>query len=41
MEKVLLRNEWFKMGQSRQKSYADVRRRDIKFYVLDWVKMTI
>ncbi|WMV18612.1 hypothetical protein MTR67_011997 [Solanum verrucosum] len=37
MEKVRLIRERLKMSQSLQKSYADVRRRDLEFDVNDWV----
>ncbi|WMV38064.1 hypothetical protein MTR67_031449 [Solanum verrucosum] len=37
MEKVLLIRERLRTSQSRQKSYADVRRRDLEFDVHDWV----
>ncbi|XP_059302345.1 uncharacterized protein LOC132054320 [Lycium ferocissimum] len=37
MEKVKLIQERLKTAQSRQKSYTDVRRRDIEFQVDDWV----
>lgn len=35
IEKVQLIREMFKMAQSWQKSYVDVRRRDLEFYVHD------
>ncbi|WMV45659.1 hypothetical protein MTR67_039044, partial [Solanum verrucosum] len=41
IEKVRLIRERMKMGQSRQKSYADVRRRDLEFEVNDWVYLKI
>ncbi|WMV55115.1 hypothetical protein MTR67_048500 [Solanum verrucosum] len=41
MEKVRLIRERLKMGQSRQKSYADVRRRNLEFDVYDWVYLKI
>ncbi|XP_055835151.1 uncharacterized protein LOC129903625 [Solanum dulcamara] len=37
MEKVRLIRERFKMAQSHQKSYSDVRKRDLEFDVDDWV----
>ncbi|WMV09698.1 hypothetical protein MTR67_003083 [Solanum verrucosum] len=37
MEKVHLIRERLKTAQSQQKSYADVRRRDLEFDVHDWV----
>nr|XP_009763617.1 PREDICTED: uncharacterized protein LOC104215500 [Nicotiana sylvestris] len=36
MEKVNLIQRHLKTAQSRQKSYSDVRRRDLKFQVDDW-----
>ena len=36
MEKVQLIRDRFKTSQSRQKSYADVRRRKLEFQVDDW-----
>ncbi|WMV32783.1 hypothetical protein MTR67_026168 [Solanum verrucosum] len=36
IEKVWLTRERFRMAQSRKKSYADVRRRDLEFEVHDW-----
>ncbi|WMV18788.1 hypothetical protein MTR67_012173 [Solanum verrucosum] len=41
MEKVQLIKEGLKTAQSRQKFYANVRRRDIEFNVHDWVYMNI
>ncbi|WMV24790.1 hypothetical protein MTR67_018175, partial [Solanum verrucosum] len=41
MKKVQLITETLKMAQSRQKSYADVRRRDLQFGVYDWVYLKI
>lgn len=41
MEKVKLIREWLKTAQSRQKSYADVRRRDLEFEVGDLVYLKI
>ncbi|WMV14121.1 hypothetical protein MTR67_007506 [Solanum verrucosum] len=41
MEKVRLIIERLKMTQSRHKSYADVRRRDLEFDVNDWVYLKI
>ena len=37
MEKVQLIRDRLKTSQSRQKSYADVRRRELEFQVDDWV----
>ena len=37
MEKVQLIRDRLKTAQSRQKSYADVRRRELEFQVDDWV----
>ena len=37
MEKVQLIRDRLKTTQSRQKSYADVRRRELEFLVDDWV----
>ncbi|WMV08477.1 hypothetical protein MTR67_001862 [Solanum verrucosum] len=37
MEKVWLIREWLKTTQSRQKSYADVRRKGLEIDVDDWV----
>ena len=36
MEKVQLIRDRLKIAQSRQKSYADVRRRELVFHVEDW-----
>ncbi|WMV46683.1 hypothetical protein MTR67_040068 [Solanum verrucosum] len=41
VEKVKLIKERLKLAQSRQKSYADVRRRDIEFQVDDWVFLKV
>ncbi|WMV49597.1 hypothetical protein MTR67_042982 [Solanum verrucosum] len=41
LEKVRLIHERLKMAQSHQKSYANVRRREIKFEVDDWVYLKI
>ncbi|WMV09223.1 hypothetical protein MTR67_002608 [Solanum verrucosum] len=41
MEKVWLIREWLKITQSQQKSFADVRRRDLEFEVNDWVYLKI
>ena len=41
MEKVQLIGDRFKTDQSRQKSYADVRRKDIEFQVDDWVFLKV
>ena len=37
MEKVQLIRDTLKTAQSRQKSYTDVRRRELGFQVDDWV----
>ncbi|XP_070046570.1 uncharacterized protein [Nicotiana tomentosiformis] len=37
MEKVKIINERLKIAQSRQKSYSNVRRRDLEFKEDDWV----
>ena len=39
MEKVQLIRDRLKTSQSRQKSYADVRRRELEFQVDDWVSL--
>ncbi|WMV18592.1 hypothetical protein MTR67_011977 [Solanum verrucosum] len=41
IEKVRLIRERLRMEQNRQKSYADVRRRDLEFEVNDWVYLKI
>jgi len=41
MEKILLIRERLKMTQSRQKSYSNVRRIELKFDVDDWVYLKI
>ncbi|XP_070002560.1 uncharacterized protein [Nicotiana sylvestris] len=41
MEKVNLIQRHLKMAQSRQKSYSDVRRRDLEFQVDDWVFLKV
>ncbi|WMV25722.1 hypothetical protein MTR67_019107, partial [Solanum verrucosum] len=41
MEKVRLISKNLKMDQSRQKSYANVRKRDLEFDVNDWVYLNI
>ncbi len=41
IKKVLLIRERLKTAQSRQKSYADVRRKDLEFDVNDWVYLKI
>ena len=41
MKKVRLIRQRVKTTQSRQKSYANVRRRDLEFDVLDWVYLKI
>ena len=41
MEKVQLIRDRLKIAQSRQKSYADVRRRELEFQVDDWVFLKV
>ena len=41
MEKVQLIKDRLKTAQSRQKSYADVRRRELEFQVADWVFLKV
>ncbi|KAH0746323.1 hypothetical protein KY285_007980 [Solanum tuberosum] len=41
LEKVRMIRERLKMAQSRQKSYADVRRRALEFRVGDWVYLKV
>ena len=41
MEKVQLIRDRHKKAQSRQKSYADVRRRELEFQVDDWVFLKV
>ena len=41
MEKVQLIRDILKTTQSRQKSYADVRRKELEFQVNDWVFMKV
>ncbi|XP_070050022.1 uncharacterized protein [Nicotiana tomentosiformis] len=41
MEKVKIINEWLKTVQSRQKSYSDVRRRNLEFKEDDWVFLKV
>ncbi|WMV42135.1 hypothetical protein MTR67_035520 [Solanum verrucosum] len=41
MEKVKVIQERLKMAQSRQKSYTDVRRRELEFEVDDWVYLKV
>ncbi|KAH0707222.1 hypothetical protein KY290_011779 [Solanum tuberosum] len=41
MEKVQLIKDRLKTAQSRQKSYADVRRRDLEFEIDDWVYLKV
>ena len=41
MEKVRMIREKLKKAQSRQKSYSDVRRRDLEFEVNDWVYLKV
>ena len=41
MDKVQLIRDRLKTTQSRQKSYADVRRRELEFQVDDWVFMKV
>ena len=41
LEKVRMIRERLKTAQSRKKSYADVRRRDLEFKVGDWVYLKV
>ncbi|KAF3676288.1 putative serine/threonine-protein phosphatase PP2A catalytic subunit-like isoform 1 [Capsicum annuum] len=41
MEKVKIIRERLKTAQSRQKSYADVRRRELEFEISDWVFLKV
>ncbi|XP_070050469.1 uncharacterized protein [Nicotiana tomentosiformis] len=41
IEKVKVIQEQMRMAQSRQKSYFDIRRRDLEFEVGDWVFLRI
>ncbi|WMV23933.1 hypothetical protein MTR67_017318 [Solanum verrucosum] len=41
MEKVQLIRDRLKTAQSHQKSYADVRRRDLEFQINDWVFLKV
>lgn len=41
IEKVLFIRDRVKISQSKQKSYADNRRRDFEFEVCDWVYLKI
>ena len=41
MEKVQLIRDRLKIAQSRQKSYADVKRRELEFQVDDWVFLKV
>jgi len=41
LEKVKMIRERLRTAQSRQKSYADVRRRDLEFKVGDWVYLKV
>ena len=41
MEKVELIIDRLKIAQSRQKSYADIRRRELEFQVDDWVFLKV
>ncbi|XP_070002467.1 uncharacterized protein [Nicotiana sylvestris] len=41
MEKVKMIKEQLKIAQSRQKSYSDVRRRDLEFKEDDWVFLKV
>ena len=41
IEKVMFIQQHLKTAQSRQKSYADVRRRDLEFQVNDWVFLKV
>jgi hypothetical protein len=40
-EKIKLIREWLKTAQSRQKSYADRRRRDLEFHIGDFVFLKV
>ena len=40
-EKIKLICEWLKTAQSRQKSYADRRRRDLEFHIGDFVFLKV
>ncbi|XP_070054284.1 uncharacterized protein [Nicotiana tomentosiformis] len=41
MEKVKIIKEWLKTAQSHQKSYSDLRRRDLEFKEDDWVFLKV
>ena len=41
MEKVQLIKDRLKISQSHQKSYADVRRRELEFQVDDWIFLKV
>ncbi|XP_070034639.1 uncharacterized protein [Nicotiana tomentosiformis] len=41
IEKVKIITEWLRTAQSRQKSYSDVRRRDLEFKKDDWVFLKV
>lgn len=41
LEKVRMIRERLKMAQSHQKSYANVRRRDLEFKIGDWVYLKV
>ncbi|XP_070023409.1 uncharacterized protein [Nicotiana sylvestris] len=41
IEKVKVIQEQLRMAQSKQKSYSDVRRRDLQFKIGDWVFLRI
>ena len=41
MEKVQLIRDTLKTSQSRQKSYADVRRKELEFQLDDWVFLKV
>ncbi|XP_060183101.1 uncharacterized protein LOC132613058 [Lycium barbarum] len=41
IKKIKLIQEWLRTAQSHQKSYADVRRRELEFQVGDWVFLKI
>ncbi|XP_070045415.1 uncharacterized protein [Nicotiana tomentosiformis] len=41
MEKVKVIKEWLKTAQSHQKSYSDVRRRNLEFKEDDWVFLKV
>ncbi|XP_070009913.1 uncharacterized protein [Nicotiana sylvestris] len=41
MEKMKIIKEWWKTDQSHQKSFSDVRHRDLEFKVDDWVFLKV